>query len=484
MPDETGWNSWPQMPPPPPSGPQAPEGPPPAFGAAPPWDGQGQGAKEADVTILPPAHRRRGRMFVTIAAVVALVGAGTGTSLALSGSPGTGASTPARAASNLFNALGRSDVIGMLDALAPGERDAIEPGLQNIFDQLKRLGVLSAGADLGNLTGLSAQYKDFTTSTDQLTPAVAAVTLTGGNVTGSVDPNQVPLGSYFKDLLGAALNGQPKTGTSPSTSPLVLGTEEVGGSWYVSLGYTIAINTLKDSGQSGAPPTAGALQATGASTPQGAVQDLFNDVANLDLGGLVADLPPDEMAALDAYAPDWLPKAESAIDAVKNDVSIAFGDLTFTTQSLDAGTLVRVGKGITLTVNARGVKVSYADGCVTATYEGQTRHQCRAQEPLADNKILQMLPPAVQSIIERISGTAPDVGFVTVEENGSWFVSPVRTLLQGISASLALFQPSDIQTFISSASAIKSDLQNYFLQLGNDMSGQLPSLAPLAQQAP
>jgi hypothetical protein len=429
------------------------------------------------------AHRLRGRAFLAIAAAVVLVGAGAGTSLALSGSNAAGASTPAGAVSSLFTALGNSDVIGMLDAVAPGERDAIEPGLQNIFDQLKRLGILSTGADLGHLTGLSAQYKGFTTSTDELTAGVAAVTLTGGSVTGSVDPSQVPLATYFKDLLGAVLNGKPQTGTSPSTSPLVLGTEEVGGGWYVSLGYTIAINALKDGGQSGVPPAAGeALQATGASTPQGAVQDLFNDISSLDLDGLLADLPPDEMAALDAYAPDWLPKAQSAIDSVKGDVSIAFGNLTFTTQSLNGGTLVQIGKGMTINLSAHGVQVTYASGCFTATYQGQTTHECRSQEPQAINKVLQVLPPAVQSIVERISSATPDVGFVTVEENGSWFVSPVRTVLQDISAALALFQPSDIQTFISSASAIEADLDKYFGQLATNLSGRLPSLAPFVHQ--
>ncbi|MGA3218647.1 MAG: hypothetical protein ABSE77_06165 [Acidimicrobiales bacterium] len=474
MPDETSWGSWQQLPPLGPSGPQPPQGqgppppdgPPPAFGAEAPGDGPGPEARAPEVAILPEAHRRaKGRIFLTIAAAVALVGAGTGTSLALSSSSAAGASTPAGAVTDLFTALGNSDVIGMLDAVAPGERDAIEPGLQNIFDQLKRLGVLSTGADLGDLTGLSAQYKGFTTSTDQLAPGVAAVTVTGGSVTGSVDPSQVPLASYFKDLLGAALNGQPQTGTSPSTSPFVVGTEEVGGSWYVSLGYSIAINALKGGGQSGAPPAASeALQATGASTPQGAVQDLFNDVSNLDLEGLLADLPPDEMAALDAYAPDWLPQALSAISSVKGDVSITFGNLSFTTQSLNDGTLVQVGQGMTVNVSAHGVQVNYANGCFTATYQGQTTHECRSQESQTIDKVLQVLPPAVQSIVERISHATPDVGFVTVEENGSWFVSPTRTVLQEISASLALFQPSDIQTFISSASAIKADLEKYFQQ--------------------
>ena len=137
------------------------------------------------------------------------------------------------------------------------------------------------------------------------------------------------------------------------------------------------------------------------------------------------------MAALDAYAPDWLPKAESAIGSVKNDVSIAFGNLTFTTQSLDAGTLVQVGKGMTVTVNARGVQVSTpmdADGHLPGPDETPV------PGPGAPGE--QQNPPDSaarrQWIIERISGTSPDVGFVTVEENGKWFVSPVRTVLQGI----------------------------------------------------
>jgi hypothetical protein len=180
---------------------------------------------------------------------------------------------------------------------ASGSEGLSRSQAEDIFGQFKRLGILSTDADLGDVTGLSAQYKGFATSTDQLAPDVAAVTVTGGSVTGSVDPGQLPLATYFKDLLGVALNGTPHTATSPASGPLVLGTEEVGGNWYVSLGYSIAINVLKGEGQSGAPPAAStALQAVGASTPQGAVQALFDDVSNFDLGGLLADFPPDEMA--------------------------------------------------------------------------------------------------------------------------------------------------------------------------------------------
>jgi hypothetical protein len=89
----------------------------------------------------------------------------------------------------------------------------------------------------------------------------------------------------------------------------------------------------------------------------------------------------------------------------------------------------------------------------------------------------------VQPVLERLLSAKPDEGFVTVEENGSWFVSPLRTAFQSVSAWLALFQPSDIQTFISSASAIKADIQKYFEQLVPELGGRVPSLAALGQQA-
>ena len=486
MPDDPGPSAWQQLPSLGGPNPPVPPGPPDALASVPPDFGPGEapglGALAPDAVVMPLGQRRpRGRALLTVAAAVALVGAGTGTSLALSGGSAGGAATPAGAVSALFTALGNSDVIGMLDSVAPGERDAIEPGLEDIFGQFKRLGILSTGADLGDVTGLSAQYKGFATSTDQLAPDVAAVTVTGGSGTGSVDPGQLPLATYFKDLLGVALNGTPHTATSPASGPLVLGTEEVGGSWYVSLGYSIAINVLKGEGQSGAPPASTALQAVGASTPQGAVQALFDDVSNFDLGGLLADFPPDEMAALDAYAPDWLPQAQSALDTAKTEVSIGFSNLNFTTQPLSDGTLVQVGPGMTFQLSAHGANVSYANGCVTEQYQGRVTHECRSQEIGSVDKIVQMLPASVQPVLERLLSAKPDEGFVTVEENGSWFVSPLRTAFQSVSAWLALFQPSDIQTFISSAPAIKADIQKYFEQLVPELSGRVPSLAALGQ---
>ena len=249
-------------------------------------EGQGDEVLPTEAVLVPQPSRRgvRGRVAVAVAIVVVLVAAGVGTSIALSGSSSNtgGASSPGGAVAALLAAADNSDVIGALDTLAPGERAALEPGLQNIVSQLKRLKVLSSAADLNHIAGTSLQFGGIRTRTDYLSSDVAAVSLTSGKVTSSVVPSQLPLGSFVKDLAGAALGGPSKTRTTPvSTTDCgqtaaqmagctsVIGTVKLDGSWYVSIGYSIAIDALKDTFKSEAPPASSqAVQAVGATTPQ------------------------------------------------------------------------------------------------------------------------------------------------------------------------------------------------------------------------
>jgi hypothetical protein len=400
-----------------------------------------------------------------IVAAVVLIGAGTGSSLILASSS-AGAASPAGAVEALFTAAGNSDVIGALDALAPGERDAIEPGLQDIVSQLQRLGVLSSSADLNHVAGVSLQFDNVQTSTDYLADDVAAVSVTGGDVTSTVDPNSLPLGSFIKDLAGAALQGKAQTSTSPASSGTsVYGTVEIGGRWYVSIGYSIAINALRSSGGTGAPPPSDqAVQATGATTAEGAVQNIFSSISNLDLESLVADLAPDEMAALDAYAPDWLAQAQSAIEALQGKVSIQFTNLAMSTEPLGDGTLVKVSN-LAFDLRYGGDEVSYSNGCYTYVSAGQTKSLCAGQNASqSEAQLLSVLPPALRPIYRRLVSSQPDIGFVTVQENGSWFVSPTRSYLQVIVALLSEFQPGDLQALVANGPALARAFEKLFGQ--------------------
>jgi hypothetical protein len=413
---------------------------------------------------------------MAVASAVVLVGAGTGASLVLAGATGdSGASSPAAAVQQMIAALNKSDVIGVLDNLAPGERNALEPGLRDIFGQLKRMGVLSSAADLDDITGLHVSEQGMAASTDQLTPDLAAVTVSGGTNSEAVDPGQLPLGSYFQGLVDKAMNGRAVSTSGPNNGKATLGTVKVDGGWFVSLGYSIAINALRSSGQSGAPPTTGQLQPVGASSPQGAVQALFGSVSQLDLTGLLEDLDPQELAAVDAYAPDWLPSAQRALDKLQGQVSISFGNLAFSTQAVDSGTLVKVDNSLTLSVKAHGVDVEYANGCYTISGNGSHEHECISSGGQYEAKLLDLLPQAVQPIFKRLATMRPDTGFATVQENGKWFVSPTRTYLGAISAELSEFQPGDIQAIIQNASGIGNALEKYEQQAMNDQGFKLPS---------
>jgi hypothetical protein len=413
---------------------------------------------------------------MAIASAVVLVAAGTGASFMLAGlNGGSGASSPAAAVQQMIDALNKSDVIGVLDNLAPGERNALEPGLEDIFGQLKRIGVLSSTADISNVTGLHISEQDVATSTDQLAPGLAAVTVSGGTNSEAVDPGQLPLGNYFQGLVNKAMNSRSVSTSGPNSGHTTLGTIKVGGGWYVSIGYSIAINALRSDGQSGAPPASGQLQPVGAASPQGAVQALFRSVSQLDLTGLLAGLDPEELAAVDAYAPDWLPNAQSALDKLQSQVSIHFGNLIFTTQAVDGGALVKIGNGLTLNLKVHGVDVEYANGCYTVTGQGVNEHECVTSGDKYENQLLALLPPAVQPIFKRLTSMKPDTGFVTAEENGAWYVSPTRTYLNGISDLLSEFQPGDIQTIIENAPAIGKAIERYEQREMNGREFKLPT---------
>jgi len=138
-------------------------------------------------------------------------GSGDGHVAGLSGGSAGGAATPAGAVSDLFTALGNSDVIGMLDSVAPGERDAISRAGGHLRTVQAPRHTLHR-ADLGDVTGLSAQYKG-------LPPAPTSWPRRGrrdgdGGASPARSTRPVAIGYVLQDLLGVALNGTPHTATS------------------------------------------------------------------------------------------------------------------------------------------------------------------------------------------------------------------------------------------------------------------------------
>jgi hypothetical protein len=394
---------------------------------------------------------RRGRKIIVVAVAICLIGGGIGVAVAESGAPGN-ASTPAAAVNRLLDAADHSDLLGAIDAIAPGERNAIEPGFVGLVHQLERLDVLSPSTNLSDVGGLSLHFAGVKTATAMLSPTVAAVSITGGSVTGSLDAGKLPIGSFVRGLTRGLLPPASRTSTSSvSTGREAIVTEKVAGTWYVSLGYTIAYDVLRSEGLPGVSPTvSAAVSATGSSTPEGAVRVLLSDAAAFNLRGLLSDLPPGELGALQGYAGLFLGKAGAAAAKARSQVSVRITSLKMSSSAVAGGTLVQIG-GIGLAVSYDGVTFSYKGGCLTYGYEGRSVRRCatNATSSAEFRRILAALPLSLRGLAMRFTASRPALGFVTVQEGSRWFVSPVATLFEDVNASLSTLKPRDLGSIAS-----------------------------------
>lgn len=401
--------------------------------------------------------RRRGRVLVGAALVVVIVGAAVGVAVALTGTSG-GSASPSAAVTQLLTAANNSDVLGALAVVDPGERNAIEPGLEQLVANLRRLHVLSSSASLSHVAGVTLDYTGVKTSTTYLTNDLAEVKVVSGTARESADPAALPLGSFVTGLAASELQ---KAKRSSQTSKLTSGPEgivtvNVNGGWYVSIGYSIAVDELAAKKEHAAPPSS-PVTATGSSTSTGAVHSLLGAIAGLNVQGIIADTPPDEMAALQAYAPLFLSKLAPGASRAQQSVHLSLSYLSTTTETLSVGTLVKVnGLGLTGSLNGAAVSLVYARGCLTGHLATRSFHECGASKSSPQSEAL--IPAALRPVLTHIADSRPDLGFVTVQVNGNWYVSPTRTLLQGLNAYLSVLRPGDLLAIAASLPTIEHEI--------------------------
>ncbi|HVC25262.1 MAG TPA: hypothetical protein VND23_05865, partial [Acidimicrobiales bacterium] len=313
-----------------------------------------------------------------IAAALVLVGAGVGTSVALAGGSTGGASTPAGAVMALLDAGANGDVLGALDALDPAERASIVPGLDSLVSELQRLDVLSPSATLSGISGVSLDFSGVTTATSYLDSSLAEVRLTGGTVTSTSDLSALPLGGFVTGLAGRALASAPTSThvASVDSGPDGIATVEVGGLWYVSLGYTIAVDSLVARGASALPPAEPVLPA-GAPSADAAVASFLDALSRFDARALVAGLAPDELGALQTYAPDFLGKIQPALDALSARVHLSISGAHYSDDPLGDSTLVKVSSARVDETVGR-MHLEEFGGCTTVTVANQSKTLCSA----------------------------------------------------------------------------------------------------------
>lgn len=366
----------------------------------------------------PPAPRRSRRVVAVAVGIVALLAASAFAVVSITGGDGSG--SPEDAVRALLDAGSHEDLIGVMEALPPGERAAIMDPVKDIAGELKRLGILDSGLDLSNVGGLDLEFRDVELTSRPLADGIAEVSITRGTAYGRSIPQDLPIGPELDRIMkgwgGSAATTVPASTSTEDMAGVRLVAIDEGGGWHVSLFYSIAEAARRDSDKP-LPPFGHGVEARGAASPEAAVEDMVRAATALDVRRLIELTPPDEMRALHDYAPLFIDDADrAAADMRQSGTSVQIDDLV--TEAKGSGDTRHVGvKKIALRVTDGDTSGSFAwDGrCMNFDPGdgGEVRHECTddAKSPLHDMKV------------------PDDLGITVVQRDGAWYVSPTRTLL-------------------------------------------------------
>lgn len=404
-----------------------------------------------------------GRTLAGILGVVLLVG-GTLFAVAQAGSAGPG--TAEAAVADLLAAASDEDVLGVLAALDPGERDALRRPVEDLFAQLERLEVVDGSFRLDGVPGLDLTFEGLTYRTEAVRDGLARVYLTGGTVTTGYDTDELPIGDFLSDTIerfGGDVHGQSDTETTPvvaeGSDPVFLVARRGDDGWRVSIGYTIAEHARIDSGRP--LPAGSAITPVGAPSPEAAVEELARAAADLDLRGVIARLAPGELGALQEYAGLFIDDAEEEIAAEAVDVDVRLGDLELRADTDGDRAKVYVD-GFSMTVVSDGstLEVSVADSCVTVGgdlddfdaggFGFEDGPVCGDDLSALSQDSLdsfgfdegEITPPSFPPI------ETPDVGITTVREDGVWYVAPLESGLDTVVAGLEVIDRSHLEAAV------------------------------------
>lgn len=330
---------------------------------------------DSSFEVLPQAPKHRhGKLIGSVAAVVVLAGGGAATYVAFA-SGDSGAGSAKAAVQKVVADLEKSDLIGVLDDLVPGERAALSAPVRADIASLKRLGVLTKKADPSSVPGVhfAAHNLTYADKTVTINDHVQIVTITGGTVDVAADAAKLPLTQKFLGMAAGA-KGKASQHADLAGKQVRIAAEKVGNRWYASLFYTVA----DQAAQHAIPSVSDRVPATGADSPDGAVQKMVRALLSGDARSALALISPDELGAVHDYggmilarAPKWGPAP----------VTITTLDLTQTPIS-DGG--VRVGlKKLVLSTHGKQFSLAIANGCASISTGSTNKKICPADAAAA-----------------------------------------------------------------------------------------------------
>jgi hypothetical protein len=416
-----------------------------------------------------PAPKNRTPLIITaIAVVVALVAAAGIYLFAIKDSNDTagttGQASPQASVTALFTTLSNSDPIGLADQLDPAEAALFTDLNTDIITELKRLEVLSPAASTDSMTGTTITVSNLTMDgTDEtINDHLRIVKLTGGTVTVASDPSAIPLSDSFRQAFGDQIDqAQPQSQTvniadavkDNGGDPIRVATVKRGDQWYVSLFYTIADNAVH---QAGLPNPTSSIAADGQGSPEEAVNKFIEKSAAGDLAGVIGVLPPDEMGALHDYGQVLVDQADAAdLSTSAKDLGVEFSNLTWEQSDVTGGKKLSI-KTMTVTADGQTVTIERdaAKNSLTVTLPDQpavTLDEDTIDTYLADAVGSADLDPQALDIIKREFKQVIGIGLVTVQVDGKWYVSPIRSVSDIFVSLLKGLEPGDVDYLISLA---------------------------------
>lgn len=423
----------------------------------------------------PAARKRRTGVFIGVGVGVAAIAGGAAFAVTQLGGPKS--NTPEQAVQGMLESVSKGDVIGMMEALAPGERDAMLDSVVPLVDQLRRLDVFDNKLDLKKVEGLEGSLTGYVAKSTKLRSDLAAVRVTAGTLVTRFDPKKLPFGRLIRDNAGkqidktAASRTVTKLHMKDTDDPVVVVKD--GNRWYISIGYNIAEAARRKSGSPGefnfAMPAKGAgVPAKGAATPEAAVEQFINAASALDARRVLELMPPDELAAAHDYAGQFIGKAEDGVKKAKGKYELSFPGLKLATKrNGDNATVTIVTTGVDFALtdpSAPVFRAKYAGRCVTLTLDTDTKKRCGKDiAKLLEDFGVPVDAKSIEKSLNRSStqtGKRPTVGFTVIKRNGAWYVSPTRTMLDAMTATLKIISKDDLNKIEKQIKDTVSAVQN------------------------
>jgi hypothetical protein len=332
-----------------------------------------------------------------------------------------GADSPTAAVEQLFVAVDNEDVLGVLDALTPAERNVMVAPMQQMASEFQRLGIAGEGMSLAKIDGVDIDIQGLQLEAEPLTDDIVAVYITGGTISGSIDPGQLPIGDALADVIEEA-SGEPLGEVeSPPIEREDLASDAAivairrNGGWGVSLGYTIAEAARAGSGAP-LPSFDGQVAPIGGDTPEAAIEGMMDALDDGDLEAMIGHLDPEEAAALYDYAPLFLDDSAESAEAVRDALDIT--DLQV--KASGAGDRRRVeitAMSANVSVDGDSASLDWDGECLVVESSSETVDTCEL-----DNE-----PGGIESF--GFSQASQGVRLTVHQVDGRWYVSPLGSIL-------------------------------------------------------